>query len=84
MNQKFDPEENSDDESKDGKIVSIINSTIMIDQKQGIIDDYTKLQGTEILKDTPKRPTPIQVPIVSTAKSNRLLSKSKFLCYIVM
>jgi hypothetical protein len=56
----------------------------MIDQKQGIIDDYTKLQGTEILKDTPKRPTPIQVPIVSTAKSNRLLSKSKFLCYIVM
>ena len=93
MDHQFDPADNcnpsdnsnsSDDESKDGKIVSNVDSTIIIDRKQGIDRDYSKLQGAEIVKDTPKRPTPIQGSIVTITKTNRMLSKSKFFCYIVM
>ena len=87
MNQTFDPADNSnpsDDESKDGNIVSSIDPTIMINQKHGVVDDYTNLQSAEIVKDTPKRPTPIQGSIVTITKTNRMLSKSKFFCYIVM
>lgn len=76
----------SDDESKDGKIVLSIDPRFMIDRKQVIVGDYTKLQSADIVTDTPKRPTPIQVPIVTIARTNRLLSKSKsFLlhCYVV-
>jgi hypothetical protein len=68
----IDPADNSnqsDDESKDRKIVSNLDPTTMIDRKPGIV--------AEIVKDTPKRPTPIQVPIVTNVKTNRLLSKSK-------